>query len=308
MPWAPPVQRAVFCVIASQAFARTLYRLDFLRYRRDGGRAMQVKEILRVKGSRLLSIEPAGRAVDAVNTMAKENLGSLVVMEQGRMVGMLTFHELLCALALRGGALGELRVTDIMVRDPVTPSPALLPSRLAEHELVRGVWEGIDAAQAWDCHAHLVGAGDSGSGLFVNPRMESLLKPGQSARRLFFLNAGCAHAAPGNVDRAYVERMRNLIDGMRPGAKLLLYAFDRAYDERGAPDMERSAFYVPDSYARDTARRHPGYFEWAASIHPYRRDAVAALEKAKVEGARAVKWPPPATGVDPASRRGERSA
>jgi mannonate dehydratase len=168
---------------------------------------------------------------------------------------------------------------------------------------VRGAWEGIDAAQAWDCHAHLVGTGDSGSGIFVNPRMESLLNPGQYARRLFFLNAGCAHGAPGNVDRAYVERMRNLIDGMRPGAKLLLYAFDRAHDERGAPDMERSAFYVPDSYARDTARRHPGYFEWAASIHPYRRDAVEALEKAKGEGARAVKWLPAAMAIDPASPR-----
>jgi len=84
---------------------------------------MQVKEILRVKGSRLLSIEPSGRAVDAVNTMAKENLGSLVVMDQGRMVGMLTFHELLRALASRGGALGELRVNDIMVKNPVTASP-----------------------------------------------------------------------------------------------------------------------------------------------------------------------------------------
>jgi CBS domain-containing protein len=84
---------------------------------------MQVKEILRVKGSRLLSIEPSGKAVDAVSTMAKENLGSLVVMDQGRMVGMLTFHELLRALASRGGALGELRVNDIMVKNPVTASP-----------------------------------------------------------------------------------------------------------------------------------------------------------------------------------------
>jgi len=84
---------------------------------------MQVKEILRVKGNRLVSAEPAGRAVEAVSTMAKENLGSLVVMEQGRMVGMLTFHELLRALASRGGALGELRVGDIMVRDPVTAAP-----------------------------------------------------------------------------------------------------------------------------------------------------------------------------------------
>jgi len=60
---------------------------------------MQVKEILRVKGNRLLSIEPAGRAADAVATMAKENLGSLVVIDQGRVVGMLTFHELLQAVA-----------------------------------------------------------------------------------------------------------------------------------------------------------------------------------------------------------------
>jgi CBS domain-containing protein len=84
---------------------------------------MQVKEILRVKGNRLLSIEPAGRAVDAVKTMARENLGSLVVIEQGRMVGMLTFHELLRAIAAKGGALGEMRVSDMMVRDPVTAAP-----------------------------------------------------------------------------------------------------------------------------------------------------------------------------------------
>jgi len=84
---------------------------------------MQVKEILRVKGSRLLSIEPAGKAADAVSTMAKENLGSLVVMERGRMVGMLTFHELLRALAGRNGSLGDLKVGDIMVRDPVTAEP-----------------------------------------------------------------------------------------------------------------------------------------------------------------------------------------
>jgi CBS domain-containing protein len=86
---------------------------------------MQVKEVLRVKGNRLVSAEPAGRAVEAVSTMAKENLGSLVVMEQGRMVGMLTFHELLRALASRGGALGELRVGDIMLRDPVTAAPEM---------------------------------------------------------------------------------------------------------------------------------------------------------------------------------------
>jgi CBS domain-containing protein len=86
---------------------------------------MQVKEILRVKGNRLLSIEPGGRAVDAVKTMADQNLGSLVVMEQGRMTGMLTFHELLQEVARRGGALGDVKVSEIMVRDPVTAGPEM---------------------------------------------------------------------------------------------------------------------------------------------------------------------------------------
>jgi CBS domain-containing protein len=84
---------------------------------------MQVKEVLRVKGSRLVSVEPSERAAEAVASMAKENLGSLVVMEHGRMLGLLTFHELLRALAARGGSLGELRVSEIMLRDPVCAAP-----------------------------------------------------------------------------------------------------------------------------------------------------------------------------------------
>jgi len=86
---------------------------------------MQVKEILRVKGNRLITAEPGGRAVDAVKTMADQNLGSLVVLDQGRMAGMLTFHELLAALAKRGGALGDVKVSEIMVGDPVTAAPEM---------------------------------------------------------------------------------------------------------------------------------------------------------------------------------------
>jgi CBS domain-containing protein len=84
---------------------------------------MQVKEILRVKGNRLLTIEPSGRAGDAVRTMSEQNLGSLVVLEQDRMVGMLTFREILQALAQRNAAIADVRVGDIMVRDPVTAAP-----------------------------------------------------------------------------------------------------------------------------------------------------------------------------------------
>jgi predicted TIM-barrel fold metal-dependent hydrolase len=183
------------------------------------------------------------------------------------------------------------------------PCRAALPPRLAGHELVRAAWEGVDPAQMWDAHAHLAGTGDSGSGIYVNAQMESLLSPGQYARRLFLLNAGCAHDAPGSVDRAYVERMRNLVDGLRPGAKLLLFAFDRSYHENGQPDLERTPFHVPDAYARDIAMAHRSYFEWVASIHPYRRDCLAQLDKAKLDAARGVKWLPSAMGIDPASAR-----
>ena len=189
------------------------------------------------------------------------------------------------------------------------PCLAQLPPALANHELVRAAWEGLDPAKVWDSHAHLVGTGDSGSGITVNPKMESLLNPVEYARRLFFLNAGCAHeaaASAGGVDRAYIERMRNLIDGLRPGAKLLLFAFERTYGEDGRPDPVRTGFWVPDAYARDTAKAHPRIFEWAASIHPYRADCVEALERAKSQGARAVKWLPAAMGMDPASPRCDR--
>jgi CBS domain-containing protein len=86
---------------------------------------MQVKEILRVKGNRLLSIDPSERAAQAVRIMAEQNLGSLVVLEHGRMVGMLTFHEIMEALAAHDGALDGLEVGEIMERDPVSATPGM---------------------------------------------------------------------------------------------------------------------------------------------------------------------------------------
>ena len=182
-----------------------------------------------------------------------------------------------------------------------------LPRQLARHELVTAAWEGLDPERVWDCHAHLVGTGDSSSGITINPRMDSVLSPANYARRLFFLNAGCAYDVPGgSVDRAYVRRMLNLMDGMRRGVKLLLFAFDRAYGEDGKRQDALTSFYVPDGYARETARENPRYFEWVASIHPYRADCLVALEEAKRDGARAVKWLPGAMGMDPASPRCDR--
>jgi mannonate dehydratase len=183
------------------------------------------------------------------------------------------------------------------------PCRGRLPRELANGEAVQAAWEGVDPTRVWDCHAHLVGTGDSGSGIWLNPGMLSITSPAQYAQRLFFLNAGCVHDAPGSVDLSYVERMHNLLDGMRPGAKLVLLAFDRHYAETGEPAPAETAFYVPNEYAMAVARRHSRYFEWAASIHPYRNDCLEALRQAKTGGAIAVKWLPAAMGMDPSSPR-----
>lgn len=185
----------------------------------------------------------------------------------------------------------------------VNPCRAVLPPRLAGHELVRAAWQGVSAQQVWDCHVHLAGTGDSDSGIRIGTGMHSPLQPLKFAQRLFYLNAGCVHDAPQRVDDSYVERMHNLLDGMPQGCKLLLLAFDKFHDADGAPSWENTAFHVPDAYALRIARRHPAYFEWVASIHPYRRDAIAALRAAQQNGARAVKWLPAAMGIDPASPR-----
>jgi mannonate dehydratase len=73
--------------------------------------------------------------------------------------------------------------------------------------------------------------------------------------------------------------------------------------EGGGADDEHSAIYVPNAYAREIARSCPMEFDWVASIHPYRDDAIDELARVIHDGAKAIKWLPPAMGIDPASPR-----
>jgi CBS domain-containing protein len=86
---------------------------------------MLVSEILRIKGSTLFTTTPLASVFDAVKVMADNDIGSLVVMDHGKLAGMLTFREVLAALAARGGALGDLHISEIIERDPLTADPRL---------------------------------------------------------------------------------------------------------------------------------------------------------------------------------------
>jgi len=172
--------------------------------------------------------------------------------------------------------------------------------------LLARTWSGLDPARVWDVHTHLTGVGDGGKGIWISPEMASWKHPSQRARRDFLLNAACADAAPGTVDVSYVTHLARLLDAHPAGAKALLFAFEHYHDDRGLPVPGRSTFHVSNDHARDVARAHPDRFEWAASIHPYRKDGVAVLERAAAEGARAVKWLPTGQNIDPASPRCDR--
>jgi CBS domain-containing protein len=86
---------------------------------------MLVSEILRIKGTTLYTTTPDAPVQDAVKVMAQLDIGSLVVMDRGRMAGLVTFAEVLRALADRDGALGDLEVSAIIEREPLTAAPAL---------------------------------------------------------------------------------------------------------------------------------------------------------------------------------------
>ncbi len=86
---------------------------------------MHVGEILRIKGHTLFTTAPEGMVLDAVKAMAQHDIGSLVVMDHGRVVGVLTFREVLEALAQRNGSIGGVRIDEIYEREPLTAAPNL---------------------------------------------------------------------------------------------------------------------------------------------------------------------------------------
>ena len=79
---------------------------------------MKVSDILRVKGGTLYTISPQEPLSKAIETMADLDIGSLAVMEQGKLAGMLTFREVLHTIAKHGGNTAEVPVIQVMDRQP----------------------------------------------------------------------------------------------------------------------------------------------------------------------------------------------
>lgn len=85
---------------------------------------MKVSEILKLKGNFLVTVTPDTPMQQAVSLMAEKDMGSLVVLDQGQLLGMLTFREVMKALQGNGSSLVDSgTVRDHMNSQPITISP-----------------------------------------------------------------------------------------------------------------------------------------------------------------------------------------
>ena len=81
---------------------------------------MKVSDILQIKGNTLYTVTPDASLLVAVHTMAEHDIGSLVVMEYGDLVGMLTFREIIETLARNHGNVGSTSIRKVMDDAPLT--------------------------------------------------------------------------------------------------------------------------------------------------------------------------------------------
>ncbi|HMO44900.1 MAG TPA: amidohydrolase family protein [Rubrivivax sp.] len=205
---------------------------------------------------------------------------------------------------LGAAALAGLTGFDLSLRDGLlNKCLSEMPAALRDDPRVRGAWQGLDAAKVWDTHLHLFGDGDSGSGLWFNPRMNRWWNAQEYLRRKIYINASCIDDRPGRIDLSFAEHLLAQCRAMPPGFKAMLFAFDWARDEAGAPMQQLSTYYAGNDHLAGLAARYPAHFEWVASVHPYDPQALQRMDAAVARGAKAIKWLPSAQNIDPASPR-----
>lgn len=98
-----------------------------------------------------------------------------------------------------------------------------------------------------------------------------------------------------------VALLSRLLDESDLNAAVVL-AFDAVHDRSGRLDVDNTHLYVTNDYVIELAAKNPKFL-LGASVHPYRQDAVAEIEKCVKAGARLLKWLPIVQGFNPADRK-----
>ncbi|MEO6819862.1 MAG: CBS domain-containing protein [Ginsengibacter sp.] len=89
----------------------------------------KINSILSRKGSNAISVIPDTSVLDALKVMAENNIGSVVIMENGNFVGIITERDYSRKIILKGKHSVDTKVKDIMTDD----FPLLTPNDTVEH-------------------------------------------------------------------------------------------------------------------------------------------------------------------------------
>lgn len=84
---------------------------------------MKLSDILAKKGSHVFSIGPEASLAELAQALVEHNCGSLVVLHEGRMVGIITERDFLKSYVSTGRDVRELVVADFMTSDVITGTP-----------------------------------------------------------------------------------------------------------------------------------------------------------------------------------------
>ena len=84
---------------------------------------MRVKELLDKKGHDVYTVSPDEMVYDALKLMAEKEIGALVVVEDGKMVGIISERDYARKIILKGKSSKETMVREIMTSEVIYVSP-----------------------------------------------------------------------------------------------------------------------------------------------------------------------------------------
>lgn len=82
-----------------------------------------VKHLLDAKGRNVISIDPDASVLDAIRLMADNSIGSLVVMHDGALKGIVTERDYARKVIIKGRSSKSTPVSDIMTAKVLTTAP-----------------------------------------------------------------------------------------------------------------------------------------------------------------------------------------
>jgi len=83
-----------------------------------------VKHLLDAKGRHIISVTPDTSVLDAIKLMAEKAIGSLVVMDDGELCGILSERDYARKVIIKGRSSESTRVSEIMTATVLTTSSA----------------------------------------------------------------------------------------------------------------------------------------------------------------------------------------